>query len=172
MELKETILKRRSIRDYLPEPEPEEALRHVLEAGLIAPTSRNLRPCRIIVVRNRTVLDELAKAKNGAAALKCAPCALIVTGDSERADTWMEDCSVAMTQMMLAAVDEGLGSCWLQICMRRTEDGRSAEEIVRSALKLEEKYRIAGILALGIPKAAKEPYTTADADFNKVEYID
>ena len=63
MNLTEILLNRRSIRRYKDEPIPEETLRGILTAGLLAPTSRNLKPCRFAVVRDKTTLEALSHAK-------------------------------------------------------------------------------------------------------------
>lgn len=169
MELKETIRRRRSIRQYTGEPISEEALNQILQAALLAPTSMNRKPCRFYVVKDKDVLKKLADAKKaGGKLLADCDAAVVTVGDSEKADTWIEDCSIAMSFMMLAAVDQGIGSCWVQIYLRKQEDGSDAEDAVREILSLKETDRIAGILALGIPAKEAEPYTEADADMGKV----
>ena len=113
MELMDTILKRRSIRRYTGEDIPEETLQKILQAGLLAPTSRNLKPWEFYVVRDRETLRKLSMVKNaGGGMLAECSAAIAVFGDSERADTWVEDCSIAMSFMMLMAAEQGVGSCW------------------------------------------------------------
>ena len=55
MELLEIILKRRSVRTYTNEEIPDEKLEKILQAGLLAPTSRNRKPCEFVVVKNKNV---------------------------------------------------------------------------------------------------------------------
>ena len=171
MKLMDIILKRRSIRKYKNDPIPEDKLDLILQAGLLAPTSKNRKPCEFVVVRNREVLDKLSKAKTGGAEM-LAGCntAVVVIADSEKADTWIEDSSIALTYMDLMAAEQGIGSCWCQIHLRFCADGRDAESVVRGILSLPEKYRIVGILSLGIPDCATVPHTLADADFTKVKH--
>ena len=71
MKLLETMLSRRSIRQYTEEAIPEEKLNMILQAGLLAPTSRNIKPCEFYVIRNKDILMKLSQAKAmGAAMLK------------------------------------------------------------------------------------------------------
>ena len=168
-----TLLTRRSVRQYADAPIPEETLREILTSGLLAPTSRNLKPCRFTVVRDKSVLKALSHAKAaGGAFLKDAGAAVVVSADAEKADTWIEDCSIALTCMHLAAAEAGLGSCWIQIHLRRDREGGEAEEDVRRILGLENRLRTVGILALGVPAVSPEPHKIEEADFAAVRFID
>ena len=173
MELLDIMLRRRSIRKYTKDPVPEETLNRILQAGLLAPTSRNRRPCEFYVVRDRELLKKLSAAKaSGAEMLADCGAAIVVFGDSEKADTWVEDCSIALTYMDLTAVSMGVGTCWCQMHLRFSSDGTNAEENVRTILSVPESYRVAGILSLGIPEKTAAPHTPDDADWEKVHRID
>lgn len=172
MALRQTIVHRRSVRTFTPEPIPDHKLEAIIEAGLLAPTSQNRKPCEFYVIRNKGVLQALSKAKQaGGGFLADCDAAIAVLGNGKRADTWVEDCSIAMSYMNLMAAEQGIGSCWCQIHLRSSESGVDAEETVRAILSVPEEYRIVGILGLGIP--AKEPpaHTAEDADFSKVHRI-
>lgn len=172
MELMDTILKRRSIRKYTGEDIPEETLQKILQAGLLAPTSRNLKPWEFYVVRDRETLRKLSMVKNaGGGMLAECSAAIAVFGDSERADTWVEDCSIAMSFMMLMAEEQGVGSCWVQIHFRTDASGKAAEENVRETLAVPAKFRIAGILALGLPAEEARAHALSDADWGKVHRV-
>lgn len=165
------ILTRRSIRKYTEDPVPPEQLDAVLQAGLLAPTSQNRRPCRFVVVRDRDLLAQLSKAKKaGAGMLADAAVAIVVTADGEAIDTWVEDCSIALAYMHLEATALGLGSCWVQMHLRAAADGTDSEEAVRRILGLEPEQRVVGILSLGVPAQTLPPYAPEDADYSKVSY--
>jgi len=173
MSILATLLSRRSIRAYTDETIPEETLHSILMAGLFAPTSRNLKPCRFTVVRNRDILEKLSSVKAGGSAfLKDANAAIVVSADADKSDTWIEDCSIALTCMHLAAAEAGIGSCWVQIHLRKDRAERFAEDNVSRILGLAEEIRTVGILALGIPAGKIEPHTEEEADFRKVEFVD
>lgn len=173
MTLNEIMLKRRSVRKFKSEGIPEEKINAVLQAGLLAPTSRNRNPCEFIVIRDREALEKLSKAKKaGAAFLSEAYAAVAVFADSEKADTWIEDSSIAMTYMMLAATEQGIGNCWVQYHLRFDINGESAEKNAREILSMPDKYRIVGVLGLGVPSETPPAKTTEDIDYSKVKYFE
>lgn len=150
MEFQTIIQKRKSVRKFADKPVPQELLEYILHTGELAPTSRNLRPCSFYLIKDKETLMRLSKAKKAGASFTAdAGAAVVVAADSEKADTWIEDSSIAMTYMMLAAEEKELGCCWVQMHMRASEDGRDAEENVRELLGLSERFRIVGFLAIG-----------------------
>lgn len=169
MELRDVMLKRRSIRRYTDEPIPEEKLERILEAGLLAPTSMNKRPWEFFVVRDRETLARLSKAKaHGAGLLAGAAAAIAVFADGDLSDVWVEDCSIALSYMDLAAADQGIGSCWVQMRLRRDEAGNDAEQNVKDILGAASPYRLVGLMSLGIPAEEKPPYDPAGIKWEKV----
>ena len=172
MELFDVLLKRRSIRNYSAEEIPEDALNRIIEAGLLAPTSRNRKPCEFFVIRDKAMLKELSEVKPmGGAMLRGCSAAIVVMGDSDKADTWIEDSSIALSYMQLMATDLGVGSCWCQIRLRKSSDGSDAESCVRRLLSAPENFRIVGIIALGMPENEPAPHTAEDADWSKVHRL-
>ena len=172
MSLMDIILKRRSIRKYTEEDISEEKLEKILQAGLLSPTSRNLKPCEFYVIRDKQKLLELSRVKQaGGWMIEHCNAAIAVFGDSRKADTWTEDCSIALSYMMLMAEEEEVGNCWVQVHLRSDADGNDAEENVRKVLNAPEEYRIAGILSLGIPAEKLNPHILDEADWEKVHRI-
>ncbi len=172
MELMDIILKRRSVRKYSGEEISDQVLDKILQAGLLAPTSRDLKPWEFYAVRDRDVLRKLSASKSaGGAMLAECGAAIAVFGDGVKADTWVEDCSIAMSFMMLMAEELDVGSCWVQIHFRTDASGNAAEDNVRRILGVDEKYRIAGILSLGVPAEAPKPRCAEDADWGKVHRV-
>ncbi|MBR1852595.1 MAG: nitroreductase family protein [Lachnospiraceae bacterium] len=172
MELIDIMLKRRSMRKYTEDEIPEEKLEKILQAGLLAPTSQNRRPCEFYVINDKATLKKLSKAKKfGAGMLADCSVAVAVFGDSDKADTWIEDCSIALSYMNLMAAEQGIGSCWCQIHLRSSLLGKDAENSVRETLIVPERYRIVGILALGIPAQEAKAHTMEDIDWSKVHRV-
>lgn len=153
MEMLNTILHRRSVRQYTSEPIPEEKLRSILYAGLAAASSKNRRPCEFVVVRDRQMLRQLANCRAGAGnLLDHCDTAIVVAADTSLADVWVEDCASAITQMHLMADAVGVGSCWLQVRLRTTPDGtQDAQSVVRTLLGFPSHYGVMAILVLGMP---------------------
>lgn len=173
MELLDTILKRRSVRSYTDEDIPDEKLDKIIKAGLLAPTSRNRKPCLFKIVKNKKILEELSKSKaSGSAMLEDADAAIVVFADSQKADTWIEDSSIALAYMDLMANSEDVGSCWCQSHLRFSADDENSEDVVRNIFSMDSKYRVVGILSLGLPDKKPEPHTLSDIDETKIEYYD
>ena len=107
----------------------------------------------------------------GAAMLAHCNVAIAVFGDSEKADTWIEDSSIALSFMMLMAAEQRIGSCWCQIHLRSSAEGKDAEEAVRDILSIDRNMRIVGILALGMPEQRIPEHTLDELDLDKVHYI-
>ena len=169
MELIELMAKRRSVRKYTGEDIPEEKLEKVLQAAILAPTSMNKRPWEFYLVKDLELLKTLSKAKkHGAALIEGCNAAVAVFADSELSDVWVEDCSIALAYMELMANEQGLRACWVQMRKRLDEAGNDAEQNVRDALGVSEKYGIVGIMALGMPAEKKEPYSLDELKWEKV----
>jgi nitroreductase len=73
--------------------------------------------------------------------------------------------------MHLAAAEAGVGSCWVQIHLRKDRDGGDAEDNVRRILGLKDTFRTVGILALGTPAAEPEPHAPGEADPGKIRFV-
>lgn len=171
MEFMDVLLKRRSTRKFNGEKVTREELDKILQAGLLAPSSRNRKPINLMVVERRQTLEELSKAKDhGAELLSGADKAIVVIADTMISDTWCEDSSIVLTYLHLMAANLNLASCWVQIHMRKKDDVY-AEEVVRDILKIDEHYRIAGIMALGHSDDIPKPHTLDDIDKSKIHFL-
>ena len=171
MELIDVMLKRRSTRKFNDEQVTREELDKILQAALLAPTSMNRKPCNFMVVERKETLTDLANSKDhGAGLIDGADKAIVVVADTMVADTWIEDSSIALTYMHLMAAELGLGSCWVQIHLR-SKNGKDSEEIVRDILKIDDHYRVVGIMALGHSDDIPPAHEPADVDKNKVHFM-
>jgi nitroreductase len=149
----------------------KEELDKILQAALLAPTSMNRKPCNFMVVERKETLKDLANSKDhGAGLIDGADKAIVVVADTMVADTWIEDSSIALTYMHLMAAELGLGSCWVQIHLR-SKNGKDSEEIVRDILKIDDRYRVVGIMALGHSDDIPPAHEPADVDKNKVHFM-
>jgi nitroreductase len=171
MELMDVMLKRRSTRKFSDEPVTKDEMDKILHAALLAPTSMNRKPCNFMVVERKETLTDLANSKDhGAGLIGGADKAIVVVADTMVADTWIEDSSIALTYMHLMAAELGLGSCWVQIHLR-SKNGKDSEEIVRDILKIDDRYRVVGIMALGHSDDIPPAHEPADVDKNKVHFM-
>lgn len=171
MTLIDTMLKRRSTRKFNNEKITKDELEKILQAALLAPTSMNRKPCNFLVVERKETLEELSKCKNhGADLIAGADKAIVVVADTLIADTWCEDSSIALTYMHLMAAELDIGSCWVQVHLRDKE-GIDAEKVVRDIVKIDDHYRIVGILALGHSDDIPVPHTLEDIDKGKIHFL-
>lgn len=172
MDILSTIFHRRSVRQYTNERIPEDKLNAILYAGLAAASSKNRRPWEFIVVRNKAMLEKLSNCRPGAGnLLGGCDAAIVVAADSDLVDVWVEDCASAITQMHLAADALGVGSCWLQVRLRKTPDGsRDTQDFVKELLEIPDKYSVMAILTLGMPASHPGARTTDDLLLDKIHF--
>lgn len=168
----EKLTKRRSIRKYTDEPIADEKLNTILKAGLLSPTSKNLHPWEFLVVQDKEALNRLADSRQmGADMLKGAAAVIIVMADTTVNDVWVEDCSIAMSNMHLTAADQGVGSCWIQVrCRQSRTPGVTTDKFIKALFGIEEKYAVEAMLSLGMPEKERRPMTLDEKLWDKVHY--
>ncbi len=119
MEFQDLVRRRYSCRAYRPEPVDEAALERILEAARLAPTAANRQPFRVVVVPTATRQELLGRVYTRAW-FRSAPLLLAVVGVP--AEAWVRkdgrshldiDCAIVMDHLVLAATNEGLGTCWV-----------------------------------------------------------
>ncbi len=170
-EFNDIIWRRRSIRKFLSEPVDREKVEKILNAALLAPSGKRMYPCEFIIVDNVETLKALSEAKtHGAKFLADAPLAIVVAVDTKKYDVWVEDASVASTYIMLAAEDNGLGCCWVQMHLRGTEDGVSSSQNMKAILNLPDRFELLSVLGIGYKDEDKEAYNINDLQFNKIHH--
>ena len=148
MNIYEAIEKRRSVRSYRPDPVTEESLKKILEAGRLAPSAHNSQDYKFVVVKDKSKRKKLALAASEQRFILEAP--VIIVAVSLNPEHMMDsgvpayamDLAVAVDHMTLAAVEEGLGTCWI---------GAFSQEEIKRILNIPEKYKVAALLPLGVP---------------------
>ncbi len=162
---------RRSIRQFQEKPVEKEKIDLLVESMLRSPSSRSLNPWEFVVVRDPQILGDLSKAKpHGSSFIKNAPLAIVVCGDPAKCDVWIEDCSIAALIIHLAAIDLGLGSCWVQIRMREHDGRTSSEAYVKKLLGLGENMVVEAIIAIGYGKEDKPGHPHSSLLYDKISY--
>ena len=140
---------RHSSRLFTSEPLLPREMELIMEAGDLAPSSRSRRPVRLIPVVDEGLIRRLAICKDsGTRALEAATFAVIVAADPEVSDVWIEDCSIATIMMQMEAEDLGIGSCWIQIRLRKVGDTDSEDFVIREA-GLDPGLKVLSIIAFG-----------------------
>ena len=111
MDFLDLLKQRRSYRQYTGEPVEKELLDKIVEAGLLAPSGRNIKPEELIVVTDSKLLTQLSQCrKAGSQMLEGAGACIIVLGDEDKTDVWVEDCSNVILTMHYMASSLGLGT--------------------------------------------------------------
>jgi nitroreductase len=115
MEVLEALRTRRSIRKYTKEEIPEGDIRKIIEAAMSGPSAVNSQPWHFIIVKSRSILNEIPKASPYAQMAKDANIAIVVCGDPKLdkiPQFWQQDCSIAAQNILLAAHSLGYGAVW------------------------------------------------------------
>lgn len=167
MEFKEIIAKRRSIRKFTDRAVPREVVDRILAEALTAPSARNTRTTRILVVDDPALVARMAAMRDyGSAFLKGAPLAFVVLGDTTKSDLWRENAAITATVLQLACVDEGLGSCWVHVNGRPrrkdTPEGERAADYLGTLLPLPEDCEPLCVIAAGYSDFTPAPLPEAD----------
>jgi len=159
-ELIDTIFSRRSIRRYTREPVSEEDIRTILEAAMAAPSASNRKPWHFVVVSERDTLNRLAEAHKYAKMLNEAPLCISVCGDQSVSERfWVQDCSAATENLLLAAAALGLGAVWCGV-----HPSQDRVKDISEILGIEAPVAPLNIIAIGHPAEEKEPRTQYDED--------
>jgi nitroreductase len=158
MDAYEAVLARRSIRAYQDKPVERAVLVRLLEAAMAAPTACNAQPWEFVVVDMEEGMAELRRilpfGKYN------APAAIVVCGSEKKAlnncaeKYWVQDCSAALENILVAATGMGLGSVWMGVYP--IEERILA---VRAALDLPAPVTPLGVVYVGYPGEEKEPRT-------------
>ena len=160
MKALDAILTRRSIRQYTDQPVPDEMVKELLEAAMSAPSATNQQPWQFIVITDRQILDAIPDVHPYSAMLKQAPLAIAICGDKllERSEGyWVQDCSAATQNLLLAAHALGLGGVWLG-CHPRLE----RVEGLRKLLELPDHVTPLSLVSIGYPAEHLPPSNRYD----------
>ena len=148
MEFKDIIRKRRSVRKFTDEPISNEKLHRVLEAARLAPSASNRQAWKFVVVKDANKRKALAQAANNQAFVGEAPIIIVAVAlMPERimscdVPSYAVDLAIAIEHIVLAAVDEELGTCWI---------GAFSQENARRILGIPDKYKVVTVMPIGYP---------------------
>lgn len=157
METIKAIMTRRSVRQYSGKPVTKAQITKLLKAAMNAPSARNQQAWQFVVITKREMLEAVTLVHPFAQMLKTASCAITVCGDLRAEQSpgyWVQDCSAAIQNILLAAHAMGLGAVWLGVHPRRPR-----VKGVQKLLKLPAKVVPLGIVSLGYPVKRIKPAT-------------
>lgn len=151
MEFTDLIHKRESVRDYDPErPVPREIIEKILDAGRLAPSACNNQPWKFLVISSSDMLDKI-KSCYKRDWFKEAPHIIVATGFKNQAwnrsydgyNSVETDVAIAMTHLILAAENEGVGTCWI---------AAYDPSMLKKVLDIDKNQQVFAITPLGYPK--------------------
>lgn len=167
----ENIFARKSVRSYTGQPVSREQLDTLVRAAMAAPSGRDMRPWKFVVVDDAAVMDSLSRQLPYAKMLQEAAAAIVVCGDMSIVDksgnpsvNWQFDCSAATQNLLLAAEAMGLGAVWTGV--HPYEDRLAA---VKRALILPEHIIPLNVIPIGYPKGdalPKDKYAAENIHYN------
>ena len=155
MEFTKLIQERYSVRKYLNTHLGKDVINKILEAGHLAPTGCNFQPQRILVLNSDEAINKLKECT------RChfdAPTAMLICYNKQ--ETWSRpydgalsapvDAAIVATHMMLAAHNEGVGSCWVM---------HFNPEKMRAAFNIPENIEPVALLTMGYPREDSVPHS-------------
>ena len=168
MELEKCINGRRSVRSYQDKPVSKEDIAKILKAGVMAPSSRNRKPWKFIVITNKEKIREIsAKVKSALRLLGGkfgeraeseedvifyeAPLLILIVAEEEPKSTLI-DCVLAAENMMLEGYNLGLGSCYIGLMNKMEEDS-----VYLKTLGINENQKLYCPLIFGYPTVWPQP---------------
>ena len=146
MDVEEVIRKRKAVRRFKPDPIPDDVLLRILEAGRLAPSSKNSQPWHFIVIKNKKTLEELAKTTYTGDFLPDAPLAIAVVLENAKLET---DGARAIQNMVLVAWKYGIGTVWV------TNYWDKAKKIL--GIPMSGNYKLLTIMPFGYFPESEKP---------------
>lgn len=168
MEFRDLIASRRSVRRYdATRKVSRQTILDCLQMTLTAPSARNSRSTRFLVVEDADTIARMADMRDsGTAFMANAPVAIVVMGDAQACDIWDDNCAISATFMQLACVELGLSSCWVHVKgrpRRKAEpQGQTAEQYLREMLPIPDECSIECVIALGYSDFTPAPLPDHD----------
>jgi nitroreductase len=161
MNVHEAIQNRRSVREFSTRPIPATSVARLRDALRFAPSACNLQPWQFVLVTAPQLRDEVAKVANEQLFIAKAPLLVVACGFPDQAYQHMGghgnsidiDVAIALDHLTLAAVAEGLGTCWI---------GAFDERKVKTLLRIPTKAKIVAMMPIGFPLSETSIHVIAD----------
>ena len=176
------IMARNSCRDFKATPLTDDQIKAIADAALAAPSAMNRQPWHVVIVKDKSIIDELDKEGMGilaAAEDKAgyqrmmdrggklyynAPCLVYILSDSS---AWAPlDCGIMCQNITLAAQSLGLSSCIVGMANMPLTGPRGEE--FKKRMKFPDGYVFGIGVLVGAPNAGKEPH---ELDYAKITYV-
>lgn len=152
MEFNNVVQIRRSVKNFTTQEVPESKLKSLFDSARVAPSWGNKQCWKFVVVKNNDTKQKIAdtigndnSAKDG---VKEAPVTVVVCADPNQSsridgkDYYLVDSAIAMEHLVLAAANEGLGTCWV---------GQFEENRIKEILHIPQELKVVALTPVGFP---------------------
>ncbi len=150
MEFFEAVRNRKSVREYSDKEVKKELIEKIVDAGRLAATARNEQPWEFIVTSDKKTLKKICGMCPNGPFIKDA--SYLVAVFSKDTKYYLEDCSAATQNMLLAIEALGLGGCWV------AGDKKDYAENIRKIFNAPDGYKLVSMITVGYPKKEKKPH--------------
>ncbi|MCD8042095.1 MAG: nitroreductase family protein [Tannerellaceae bacterium] len=152
----QTIFSRKSVRSFTDQPVAKEDVEILLRAAMAAPSAVNQQPWAFVVIDDHKLLTRLSEELPFAKMVAKAPVAIVVCGDPDKSiygeDYWVQDCSAASQNLLLAAEALGLGAVWTS-----TYPDPVRIDVVKKILNLPKHVYPLNLIPVGHPQNEHKP---------------
>ena len=145
MKIFDGIKSRQSVRLYNSKPIEIEIINQIIESAIWAPSGKNGQPWKFKIITEQNIIEEIAKLSVNARWIKTAPCLIIVYLDKMRSYHYIKDvqsCGAAIQNMLLAAHEMGIGSCWIGNLLEKAD-------AINKLLEADDSLELMSVVSLG-----------------------
>jgi nitroreductase len=150
MDFFETVKNRKSIREYSDKEVKKELIEQIIDAGRLAATARNEQPWEFVVTSDKDILKEICLMCPNGPFIKNA--SYLVAVFSKDTKYYIEDCSAATQNMLLAIEALGLGGCWV------AGDKKDYAEVIKKIFNAPDNYKLVSMITVGYPEKQEKPH--------------
>lgn len=164
MNVYDAIVKRRSIRRFNQKPVSSDILKKLVNAGRLAPSGANLQPCEYIIIQDEELVNKvfgtlkwagyIAPEGNPKEGEQPVAYIVVLLNSEKRATGGEHDASAAIENIILTAMEENIGTCWI---------GSIDRTSLRKTLNIPGKCEIDSVLALGYPNESPKAVEMQDS---------
>jgi len=145
MQALQALRKRRSVRIFNAKPVPRNLVEELIDCARLAPTARNVQPWEFVVITKKNTLQELGSLADNGSFIKDSNCCIAVF--SQDTKYYLEDGCAATENILIAAYDLGLSSCWV------AGDKKPYADKVRELLGMPSDFKLVSLIPLGYSDA-------------------
>ncbi len=154
----EIIKKRRSVRNFSVQKVEDEKLTEILNAAMFAPTAKNQRPWEFIVITDKETKKQFSNATRYSSFAGNAPVVIVICYDITKGSRFKEDCSICAQNIYLEVVNQGLGTCYIQIAEGTEGAVGEPESFIKKLLNIPDSYRVLCLMPIGYPAEYPKPH--------------